>query len=75
MLAVLLAARPPSTSTSCPTAIPLFVTLSDGSIRNGYTIRVMNKEHAAKDYELSVAGTAAGSAVQGHDGHGAGGRR
>ena len=31
-----------------PDRNPLFVTMADGSIRNGYTIRVMNKEHAAK---------------------------
>ena len=31
-----------------PDRNPLFVTMSDGSIRNGYTIRVMNKEHARK---------------------------
>ena len=35
-----------------PDRNPLFVTLADGSIRNGYTIRVMNKEHVAKSYEL-----------------------
>ena len=36
-----------------PDRNPLFVTMSDGSIRNGYTIRVMNKQHAAKGYELA----------------------
>jgi cytochrome c oxidase accessory protein FixG len=38
-----------------PERNPLFVTLADGSIRNGYTIKIMNKEHAAKSYRLSLA--------------------
>ena len=41
---------PRSTSIILPDRNPLYVTLADGSIRNGYVIRVMNKEHAAKDY-------------------------
>ena len=48
---------------------PLYVTLADGSIRNGYVIRVMNKEHAVKDYLLSVQGGGRVS-VQGRDGQG-----
>jgi cytochrome c oxidase accessory protein FixG len=35
---------------------PLFVTLSDGSIRNGYTYKVLNMEAEAKSYELSIDG-------------------
>jgi cytochrome c oxidase accessory protein FixG len=35
---------------------PLFVTLSDGSIRNGYTVRILNKSHEERLYELSVEG-------------------
>lgn len=35
---------------------PLFVTLSDGSIRNGYDIKILNKTHEDKQYRLSVAG-------------------
>lgn len=38
-----------------PDRNPLFVKLSDGSIRNGYTIKIMNKTHEKKDFELSVA--------------------
>ena len=41
-----------------PDRNPLFVTLSDGSIRNGYTIRVMNKSTRPKAFELAVAGHA-----------------
>ena len=35
---------------------PLFVTLSDGSIRNGYTIKILNKTPAAQRYALDVRG-------------------
>ncbi|MGB0682697.1 MAG: cytochrome c oxidase accessory protein CcoG [Magnetovibrionaceae bacterium] len=35
---------------------PLFVTLSDGSIRNGYTYKILNMEREAKTYELTLDG-------------------
>lgn len=35
---------------------PLFVTLSDGTIRNGYTYKILNMESQPKSYELSVQG-------------------
>lgn len=35
---------------------PLFVTLSTGEIRNGYTYKVLNMESSPKDYELTVEG-------------------
>jgi cytochrome c oxidase accessory protein FixG len=35
---------------------PLFVTLSDGHVRNGYTIKILNKTHDDKTYTLKVAG-------------------
>jgi cytochrome c oxidase accessory protein FixG len=35
---------------------PLFVTLSDGSVRNGYTVKIINKLHEARDYRVSVEG-------------------
>jgi len=35
---------------------PLFVHLSDGSIRNGYTLKIINKEHETRRFRLSVAG-------------------
>ena len=53
-----------------PDRNPLFVTMSDGSIRNGYMIRVMNKEHAPKSYELALRGAEGSIAVQGVEGHG-----
>ncbi len=35
---------------------PLFVTLSDGSIRNGYTLRVLNKKREDVAFDLSLDG-------------------
>jgi cytochrome c oxidase accessory protein FixG len=35
---------------------PLFVQLSDGTIRNGYDIKVLNKTHEDKYYQLKVSG-------------------
>jgi cytochrome c oxidase accessory protein FixG len=42
---------------------PLYVTLSDGSVRNGYTVKVLNKVHEDRQFRLAVAGLA-GAAVQ-----------
>jgi polyferredoxin len=33
---------------------PNYVTLSDGSVRNGYTIKVLNKETTARAFSLSA---------------------
>ena len=33
---------------------PVFVTLSDGSIRNGYTLKIINKQHAVRHVGLTV---------------------
>ncbi len=35
---------------------PLFVKLSDGDIRNGYDVKIMNKTHEEKSFLLSVEG-------------------
>ncbi|MBN66380.1 MAG: cytochrome c oxidase accessory protein CcoG [Rickettsiales bacterium] len=35
---------------------PLFVKLADGSIRNGYEIKILNKTHEDKTYHLSIDG-------------------
>ena len=35
---------------------PLFVTLSDGSIRNGYTVKIINKQHRERTFSLAVEG-------------------
>lgn len=35
---------------------PLFVTLADGSIRNGYTLKILNKAREERIYALEVSG-------------------
>ncbi len=35
---------------------PLFVQLSDGSIRNGYTVRIINKLHDTRPFSIKIAG-------------------
>ena len=35
---------------------PLFVTLSDGSVRNGYEIKIVNKQHRARAFGISLDG-------------------
>jgi cytochrome c oxidase accessory protein FixG len=37
---------------------PLFVQLSNGDIRNGYTLKILNKQREPRAYELSVHGLA-----------------
>lgn len=35
---------------------PLFVTLSDGSVRNGYTVKILNKQRATRRFVVSAEG-------------------
>jgi polyferredoxin len=35
---------------------PMFVRLSDGEIRNGFTVRILNKALVARDFALTVDG-------------------
>ncbi len=35
---------------------PLFVTLADGTVRNGYEVNILNKTHGDADYQLRVEG-------------------
>ncbi|HLH96407.1 MAG TPA: cytochrome c oxidase accessory protein CcoG [Xanthobacteraceae bacterium] len=35
---------------------PMFVRLSDGGLRNAYTIRIVNKRHQARQFSLAVSG-------------------
>lgn len=35
---------------------PPFVRLSDGSIRNGYTVKIINKANDARDFDISISG-------------------
>ena len=46
---------------------PLFVTLSDGDIRNGYTFKISNMTRYAKDYSLQLAVPGATLAVIGQE--------
>lgn len=41
-----------------PDRNPLFVTLSNGSVRNGYAVKIMNKTHEKKNFELAIASPA-----------------
>jgi cytochrome c oxidase accessory protein FixG len=48
---------------------PVFVTLSDGSIRNGYTFKILNKTREAHRYGLDIGGIVGASvSVVGADG-------
>ncbi len=50
-----------------PDRSPLFVQLSDGSVQNGYTFKVLNMERAEKTYTLTTTGIeAAQLTVIGH---------
>lgn len=35
---------------------PLFVQLSSGEVRNGYTLKILNKAHAHKNFKIAVSG-------------------
>ncbi|MFT6559092.1 MAG: cytochrome c oxidase accessory protein FixG [Sneathiella sp.] len=35
---------------------PLFVTLSDGQIRNGYTVKILNKIHEDRRFQITIEG-------------------
>ena len=35
---------------------PLYVTLSDGEVRNGYNIKILNKTHEEKHFKLVLDG-------------------
>ena len=37
---------------------PIFVRLSDGAIRNGYTVRIINKRNERREFTLSLSGLA-----------------
>jgi len=51
---------------------PLFVPLSDGSIRNGYTVKILNMVREDRQFELTVSGIdGAGLAVVGGQASGA----
>jgi cytochrome c oxidase accessory protein FixG len=43
---------------------PIYVELSDGGVRNGYTIRMLNKRLSAREFALSVEGMPEGTRVE-----------
>ncbi len=43
---------------------PLYVNLSNGGVRNGYTIRLLNKEAREREFVLSVAGMPEGTSLE-----------
>ena len=50
---------------------PPYVLLSDGSVRNGYTVKILNKRHQPRDFALETRGLAGAGTC--HRGHGRGG--
>ena len=54
-LLVALFMRQPIGLTIAPVRNPLYVTLSDGSIRNTYDIRIRNQEHQAQPFKLTLS--------------------
>jgi cytochrome c oxidase accessory protein FixG len=62
-----LALRPDTGVNILPDRNPLFVRLSDGSIRNGYTLKILNKSHSPRDFRLSVEGAPAELQLVGQD--------
>ena len=35
---------------------PMFVQLSDGSLRNGFTVKILNKQHHERNFHLAISG-------------------
>jgi len=56
VMLVALATRPLIELSVIHDRAPLFVRLADGSFRNGYTIKLVNKTQRAATFELTVAG-------------------
>ncbi len=52
----LLASRSPLDLNVLRDRNPLFVQLSDGSIRNGYTVKILNKERMQQQFLVTVTG-------------------
>jgi cytochrome c oxidase accessory protein FixG len=48
--------RPPIEISVIEDRNPLFVRLSDGGIRNGYTLKILNKAHEAQRFRVDVEG-------------------
>src|SRR5690606_2655918 len=35
---------------------PIFVQLSDGGLRNGFTVKILNKQHHERSFHLGISG-------------------
>lgn len=46
---------------------PLTVRLADGSLRNGYTVKLLNKSSTSRAYRLSISGAEADMMIVGRD--------
>ncbi|MBP2298641.1 cytochrome c oxidase accessory protein CcoG [Azospirillum picis] len=55
-MAIALVLRPSLDVSVLRDRAPLFVTLSDGSVQNAYTIKVLNKTHVARSYAVTIDG-------------------
>jgi cytochrome c oxidase accessory protein FixG len=66
-MAVLFAARTTGTLSVQHDRDPLAITLADGSVRNAYTIKLLNKSPVAHEYSLTVAGVDAAMAIVGNE--------
>jgi len=60
-LMTLLSTRASLDLTVQPDRAPLFVRLSDGSIQNAYTVKIINKDRSARQFALSVSGVGGAS--------------
>jgi cytochrome c oxidase accessory protein FixG len=49
---------------------PLFVKMRDGSLRNGYTVKIANKSDAPAEFELSLAGLPGANMAVAEEGEG-----
>jgi len=49
---------------------PLFVKMRDGSLRNGYTLKIANKANVSAEYELSLAGMPGAAMAVAEEGEG-----
>ncbi|RJF88764.1 cytochrome c oxidase accessory protein CcoG [Oleomonas cavernae] len=67
-----LLARSPLEASVLPDRNPLFVRLSDGDLRNGYTLKLLNKTNQPQHIIISLDGLAQGQlTVLGHEGEAA----
>ncbi len=67
-MAILFTGRTSATITVQHDRDPLAIALSDGSVRNAYTVKLLNKSSVARGYTLGVEGVDADLSIVGRDG-------